>query len=253
MTRTIGILTAAALIGSILVTAVDSLAGKHPESATYLYYIKGKYIGKSSFTISEDKEIFIFESRSDISLDDYKHSYTARTEVEKETLKPRFFKYEGTEVKDEVSGTLWVEGDSVSADNAIGEDHFPSGSRLNGPTYLFQDYFAEHQVIILWAVSRAEELIYRFNVLLPTDFLTMPAASTIDSEIELATPNGDIVCKKYGVAIQNSSAYFMYLDPKQDIPVYMDFEGLQAEAFLQSAFGENPQTKYTDAEPGHSH
>jgi hypothetical protein len=249
MMRIIGLFVAAALVGAILFAAAGSQAGKIPESATYLYYIKGEYVGKSSFEISQDDEIYAFESRSEIAFEDYEHAFAARTEIEKETLKLRFYKYEGRKMKEDMLGTIWVEGDSISADNTMGETHSPSGSRLAGPTFLFQDYFAEHQIVILWAVSRAEPLIYRFDILLPAEFMKLSAVSTIDSEIELATPAGGIVCKKYGVSIQNSGAFFLYLDPKRDIPVYMDFQTTQAEAFLESVYGEDPPTKYTKAAP----
>ena len=159
--------------------------------------------------------------------------------MKKLKLKLRFFKYEGKRTKQTLSGTIWAEGDSLSADNAIDGSHYSSGSKLTAPTFLFQDYFSEHQIVMLWAISRTKDPFMRYNILLPSDFMMMPSMATLDSEIELSTGSSAVVCKKYGVSIQNSGVYFLYLDPKLDIP------GTQAEGFLESAFGANPQTKYT--------
>ena len=249
MFRAIGTMVFSVFLGFILTAAVDSQAEKLPDSATYLYYIQGKYAGKSTFDLTEDKDIYVFTSTSDIEFGDYSQTFTARTEIEKETLKLRFFKYEGKRTKQTLSGTIWAEGDSISADNAIDGNHYPSGSKLTAPTFLFQDYFSEHQIIMLWAISRAKDTFMRFSILLPSDFMMMPTVATIDSEIELSTGSSAVVCKKYGVSIQNSGVYFLYLDPKQGIPVYMDFPGTQAEGFLESAFGDNPPTKYTAPPP----
>lgn len=252
MFRIIGIIVVTVILGSFLGAAVDSQAGKLPESATYLYYLQGKYAGKSTFQLTEEKDIFVFKSTSEITFADYKHNFKARTEVEKESLKIRYFEYEGKRQQKAMSGTIWVEGDSLSADNAIDGEHYASGSRMTAPTYLFQDYFSEHQAIMLWAISRATEPFVKYNLLLPSEFMSVPTVATIDSEIELPVASGSIVCKKYGVSIQNSGVYFLYLDPKQDLPVYMDFPGTQAEGFLESAFGKNPPAKYT-APPATDH
>jgi hypothetical protein len=249
MFRTIGTIVFAVFQGFILTAAVDSQAEKLPDSGTYLYYIQGTYAGKSTFELTEDKDIYVFISTSDIEFGEYSHTFTARTEIEKETLKLRFFKYEGKRTKQTMSGTIWADGDSLSADNAIDGNHYSSGLKLTTPTYLFQDYFSEHQIIMLWAISRAKDPFMRFSILLPSDFMLMPSMATLDSEIELSTGSSAIVCKKYGVSIQNSGVYFLYLDPKQDLPVYMDFPATQAEGFLESAFGKNPPTKYTAPPP----
>lgn len=253
MFRVISIIVFAVILGSCLSAAVDSQAGKLPGSATYLYYIQGKYVGKSTFELTEEKEIYVFKSTSDVTFEEYNHSFKARSEIEKESLKIRYFEYEGERQNKTMSGTIWVEGDSISADNAIDGEHYASGSKITSPTYMFQDYFSEHQVIMLWAISKATKPFVRYNILLPSEFMAVPTVATIDSEIELPVADGGIVCKKYGVSIQNSGVYFLYLDTKQGLPIYMDFPGTQAEGFLESAFGEDPPTKYTEAPPHTDH
>jgi len=229
-------------------SGIASHSTELPSSATYVFYIQGEYAGKCAIDLAEDGDLVVFKSTTDIHFDDYKLALTSRTEIEKGTLRPRFFEYEGVRMGKKISGTTWSEGDSIAADNAIDGEHFPSGARFDGAVYLFENYVSEHQIVLAWAIDKSKEPFMRFNVLLPSEFITLPSLATLDSEIELPTAPNPTVCKKYGVAMKNSGPYYTYYDPKRRMPVYMDFPSANTEVFLEGTYEGTPQTKYVRPE-----
>jgi hypothetical protein len=221
-----------------------SLSAELPSKATYLFYIQGGYAGKCDIVFGEDGDLLVFESTTVVDWDDYKLNLTSRTKIEKETLRPRSFEYKGVRLGQEISGTVWVNGDSISANNAVDGDNFPSGGRMVGPTYFFENYVSDHQIVIAWAMDKANEPFLRFTIFLPSEFMSLASVSTLDSEIELPTSPAPSICKKYAIAMKNSTPYFTYYDPKRRIPVYMDFPSASTEVFLESAYGDKPVAKY---------
>ncbi|UCG50393.1 MAG: hypothetical protein JSW58_09255 [Candidatus Latescibacterota bacterium] len=215
-----------------------------PATATYLFYIQGQYAGKSDFEITQADDILIFKSKSTIKFEDYSQDLTCRTEIDKTTLRPRFFEYKGQHGDESVSGTVWIEGDSISGHTEVSGDQFPSSGRFKDPTYLFQNYVAEHQIVIAQAIDASKDPFLRFHVLLPSDFMTLPAVAALESEIEMALDPKPVVCKKYVVSMQNSSAYLIYYDPNRKMPVYLDFPSVMTEVFLENAYGGKPVAKY---------
>ncbi|UCH84617.1 MAG: hypothetical protein JSW50_02675 [Candidatus Latescibacterota bacterium] len=228
----------------VLFGALVPSAAELPEKVTYLFYIQGEYAGKCVVGIGEDGDAHVFESTSEIKFEEYKLQISSRTEIEKESLRPRFFRYEGVRSGMKFEGTLWTDGDSISADNALDGEHFKSGERMEGPVYLFENYVSDHQIVLAWAIDKATDPYLHFSVLLPSDFMSFPTVATLDSEIEIATSPKPTVCNKYAVAMKNSAPYFTYFDPKTRIPVYMDFPSATTEVFLESAFKGNLKPKY---------
>lgn len=223
-------------------------AGNVPPEATYLFFIQGKYVGKCAIEVTQEDGVQIYTSISEVQLDDFFHKLSCRTEIVEETLRPVFLQFEGVRNDAPVALTASFEGDSVTIDNLVLNENVNSKLEFTDPSYLFQDYVSEHQIIILKAIVANKELIARFNVLLPSSVMTLPAMATLESELELNTPKKPIVCKKYVVAIQNSATYYLYYDPKRGIPIYMDFSATQTEVFLESVFGREPETKYSAPE-----
>ena len=219
-------------------------AGSTPSEVTYLYFIQGNYAGKSVVKITEKSDIYIYDSTSKIKFEDLAQTFSCRTEIEKKTLRPRFFRYEGILNDGAVAGTLRVEGDTLYGETEVDGNQFSSTKEFIDPSCLFQDYVPEHQIVILHKILAADEMFIRFNVLLPSSQMSLAAVITIESELELPTHPRPTVGKKYAISIQNSSTYYLYLDLKRNIPIYMDFPVTQTEVFLEGAFGENPRPKY---------
>jgi len=240
------------MIVSVVLIAIFSMVASSsaqlPSKATYVFYIQGEYAGKCAIEMGTDGDRLVFDSATQIDYEDYTLDLTSRTEVEKESLALCFYKYEGVRMGQKISGTVWADGDSLSADNAVNGEHFPSGKRLEGAVYLFDNYVSEHQIIMAWAADRSKEPFLRFTALIPSEFMMLPTMATTESEIELQTSPKPTVCKKFGVAMKNSGAYFTYYDSKRKIPVYMDFPAATTEVFLEGTFKEKPQTKYVRPE-----
>ena len=221
-----------------------SLSAELADQSTYLFYVQGEYAGKCDVRFSEKGDALVFESKTVIDWEDYKLELASRTEVNKKTLQPILFEYEGVKTRDKMSGTIHARGDSIWGVNTLNGAEFPSSARITEPLYFFQNYVSDHQVVIAWAIDRAEDPFIRFITMLPSEFMQTGTIATLDSEIELPTVPQPTVCKKFTVAMKNSSPYYLYYDPKRRAPVYMDFPSVMTEVFLDDAYDDKPPVKY---------
>lgn len=225
--------------------AAPARAGESAREFTFNIYVYGQLAGTDMIQMEEKADAIIFKSRSQLRYADYAVDLKVKTEVDRETLAPRYYTYEGTRTGQTISGTLWTRGDSVIADLVENGNHFPSGKRITPPTFLFENYVIEHQFVLLRAIARADAPYFRFSLLFPSDFTSASCIATVESEVELDTRPSPTVCRKYQISIQNSSPFFGYFDDVRRMPIYLDFPASNTEIFLKSAFGPSPKTKYT--------
>ena len=101
---------------------------------------------------------------------------------------------------------------------------------------------------MLNVVANAEKNYIRTSMLIPSDFMASNTVLVLESEVEVQTRTKARICQKYQVQMENSAPFVGYLDVKRHIPIYMDFPGARTEIFLESDYGENPGSKYTDPE-----
>ena len=232
-----GVVVATAWAGSS--PAVD-----FPAKATYLFFIQGTPAGRSDIECAAEGGAYVFRSTSNVFRGEFADTMFCRTEFDKKTLRPRLFQYKGVVSSEKVSGTIRVEGDSAFSRTETGGNPFSVRVGWVEPKLLFQNFVPEHLVVLSRFLTASDALVRRFTILFPADMMFVPGVGEVASELELATRPSPTICKKFGIAFQSSLPFFMYVDLKRDIPVYMDFPGVQTEMFLQSAFGDHPATKY---------
>ena len=110
---------------------------------------------------------------------------------------------------------------------------------------IFQNFVPEHLIVVSRFSPPRRRLAGRFTILFPADMMFVPGAYEVASELELPTRPTPSICKKFGIALESSFPFYMYVEKKSSLPVYMEFPGVQTEMFLQSAFGDNPQPKFS--------
>jgi hypothetical protein len=238
-------------VGIAIAWAGSFGAAEFPAKATYLFFVQGTPAGKSEIECVQKDGAYVFSSTSSVVHGEFAETLSCRTEFDQKTLRPRLFQYKGVLSGESLSGTIRVDGDSAFSDVKTGANSFSVRVRWTDPTLVFQNYVPEHLVVLAHHLAASETLAQRFTILFPSDMMFVPGAAEVASEVELATRPSPAVCRKFVVAFQSSLPFYLYVDRKRNLPVYMDFPGVQTEMFLQSAFGDHPGTKYTPPkEPG---
>jgi len=230
-------LIACALV--LLAGAALAHAGEFPGKATYLFYINGKYAGKSVIKTKVTAKSVVFESTSKLAWDEYAHDFACVTEVDKESLGPRRFTFDGVKMKKRFFGSIEVRKDSAFADFHLDEAKYSSKSYIGPKAAFVEGYVPEHAMVLARILMGTEDPYFRFTTFLPSDFMTASTLALMESEaIVPATP--PLACRKYSISPQNSGAYLMFVDPKTARLVYMAFPTSRTEVFLVEAFGEEP-------------
>ena len=236
---------------ALLVACRTTFSAEFPAKATYLFYVQGVPAGKSEIECVQKDGVYVFSSTSNVVHGEFAETLSCRTEFDQKTLRPRLFQYKGVLSGDSLSGTIRVDGDSAFSDLKIGANSFSVRVPWADPKLIFQNYVPEHLIVLAHHLAASEALVQRFTILFPSDMMFVPGAAEVASEVELATRPSPVVCKKILVAFQSSLPFYLYVDRKRNLPVYMDFPGVQTEMFLQSAYGDHPGTKYAPPEePG---
>jgi hypothetical protein len=234
----------AAGVGIAIAWAGSFGAAEFPAKSTYLFFVQGKSAGKSEIACTEESGAYVFNSTSEVAFSEYTHTLTCRTEFDKKTLRARLFRYKGVRMGESLSGTVRIEGGLANGDLEAGGTSFSARAQWVDPTFLFQNYVPEHLAILARHLAASDQPYTRFTMVFPSDMMSLSGIATVESEVELATRPSPAVCKKYVVTFQNSAPFALYIDRKRNLPIYMDFPAVQAEVFLQSAYGDHPATRY---------
>ncbi len=220
-------------------------ADDFPSKATYLFFIQGAPAGKSDIAFAGENGAYVFTSTTEVALGEQRHSLSCRSEFDKNTLRPRLFRYEGTRGGESVSGSIRLDPDSIRASLEVSGTQTSSRMLWVDGTFVFQNYVPEHLAVLARYLAASPKAFERFSILFPSDMMAAPGIATIETEVELATRSAPIVCKIYSVTLQNSAPFYLFVDSKRNSLVYMDFPVTQTEVFLESAFGSHPGTQYS--------
>ena len=238
------IVCAAALAASAATPGL-SRAADFPAKATYLFYIQGVPSGRSDIECTTERGAYIFRSTSILTNGQLADTLSCRTEFDQKTLRPRFFEYSGRLSGESASGTVTVQGDSAFSQTVRAGTPMAVRLKWTDPTLIFQNFVPEHLIVVSRFLAASKVLAGRFTILFPADMMFVPGAYEVSSEVELPTRPTPSICKKFGIAPQSSFPFYMYVEKKSSLPVYLEFPGVQAEMFLRSAFGDNPQPKFS--------
>jgi hypothetical protein len=225
--------------GSLPVRSADL-----PAKITYLFFVQGKPSGRSEIAVTLKDGAYTLSSSQEIAFAEYHQKLSCRTELDGRTLRARSFHFEGVRQGDAVSGTVRAEGDSARGTFESKGTPYTGKAAWTDASFFFENYVPEHLMLLGRQVAASTRPQTKFTVVFPSDMIALPGAAEEDSEIELPAKPKPIVCKKYAVGFQNSSPFFLFVDPDRGIPVYMVFPATQTEVFLVDAFGEKPKTNY---------
>lgn len=246
-------LLAAVLTGAFTVGTAD--AGRFPEKLTYRYYTSGAFAGTSVIESAETATAYTFKSKSNITIGDFTQNLECYTEYDKNTLSPTYYSYKGTKAGQEIAGTINFSDKAIEGQLELDGIHMPSKQAPRSAIAIFENYVPEHALIMFAGFTQSKDLLIHFHSFFPSDFLQAATTATIESEValELQQPT---ICKKYQVLMESAAPFFGYFDEKNQTLTYMDFPGASTEAFLESAWGKNPETKYTadtHSDPSQAH
>ena len=228
----------------MIVAASAALAGVFPEKATYLIYIHAVYAGKSVIKTTEKKDAVIFESTSEIEYEGYTQKITCRSEFGMMDHSIRSFAFKGTKNKEKFEANIHVRGDSVFGDFVTGDAEYSSGKHVGPNTFFLEGYVPEHHFILARYLTESEEAYQRFSAFYPSAYMSAFAMALLESEAEIATVPKPTVCTKYRISLQNGGTYFILVEPKSRLPIYMAWSSTLTEIFLVDAFGDNPTPIY---------
>jgi hypothetical protein len=235
-----------AVLCFLAATPCLAASGDFPSSATYLFFVSGKPSGRIDVTTAAEDGRYVFTSKFEVLTGEETHSLSSRTEVDKKTLRPLLFQYEGERNGHPMSGKLDLEPDSIRAVQDIAGRLTRKRVPWADGTMVFQNYVTEHLMVLARHVSESGKAFEHFVILFPTEMITTPALATIESEVELAARQAPVVCKKYMVSIQNSYPFYLYVESKSNALIYLEFPVSGTEVFLKSAFGDHPEPRYKE-------
>ena len=227
-----------------VLTGGQAASEEFPSQATYLFYVQGALAGKSDIAFTTEGTAYVFASTTEVGLGGSRQSFSCRSEFDKNTLRPRFFRYEGTQDGKDFSGTVRFDADSAKSTRERSGLKTSSRVPWSDASFVFENYVPEHLAVLVRQLAASGRDTQRLSVLLPSQMMLSPGLAAIESEVEIPTRPAPVVCKKYIVSLQNTSPFYLYLHPKQNSLIYMDFPANQTEVFLESAFGNEPKTRY---------
>ncbi len=242
MNRRILVIAAGITLLSVGVCRLE--AAEPPSKATYLYFVQGQPAGRAEIQTTQEGGAYVVTSTSKIEFIDFNQTLSCRTEFEKATRRPTLFRYDGVRNKEKMSGTVRIGNGAAEGKLEAGETPYSGRVTWKDPTYLFQDYVPDHLMMMARDLLALEKESSAFSVLFPSSMVLLPAVASNESEIELPVRPKPVVCRKFGIGFQNAAPFFVYVDSKQGIPIYLDFPAVQTEVFLQGTFGDHPATKY---------
>lgn len=223
----------------------SAVSGDFPPEAAYLFFVGGEPAGRTDIVLTAVEGRYVFESQFKVRFGEENHTLTCRTELDRKTLRPLLFKYEGDRNGTTLSGTLKLDADSVRAVQEAAGRPLRKREPWTEGTMIFQNYVIEHMAAIGRRLSESGKVYDRFPLLFPTEMMTTTALAVVESELELPVASGVVVCKKYAVSLQNSFPFYLYVASKDNSLIYLDFPANKTEVFLRGAFGDRPKTKYT--------
>jgi hypothetical protein len=238
------ILEIAAVATILSVGARGAGSADLPSKATYFYFVDGKSAGRSEIRTVVNGGITVVTSTSEIAYPGFKQTLACRTEYDRATGQAKVFKYEGFRDDQTMSGTVSMGAGEAEGQLEANGAPYSGKAAWDPPTYLFQDYVPDHLMAMGRDLLAFEKSSVRFSLLFPASMVLHEATATHESEIELPVRPRPVVCRKVGIRFKNAAPFYVYVDIKRAIPVYLEFPAVRTEVFLQDTWGDKPMTKY---------
>jgi hypothetical protein len=235
-------LTALALVLTAVVTAEG--ATQLPQTVGYTFFLGGVRVGQSETRIVQSPGVLRFESKLRVENGPNVVELSTRTEADPSTYAIRRFSSSGTKGGKPMSTNVTVEGDSVFGSVTVGKTTSKRGVRMQAPVVVWEDWTMDIQILLALQQARAGDRASTLPLLLASSYSVNSVTLGYTGEASVDGHDQSVVTRKLLVAILGGEPFESFIDPKRGIPVYIRFPGLQAEAFLDDFFGDNPVSTY---------
>lgn len=238
--------TAMRIVSFLLCLPVAAGAVQWNKKGVYRIFVQGDPAGTTSFELKKEGGKITSRSSTHVLYEDYYFDMEATVELDAKSLRPISYRYQGVKRPDKVvAGEYTIKGDSIVGYMEEQAERFPAARKLSGRFPLFMENYTEDHVILL---VRAYYLLGKFQsffeFIFPSDFMFAQAGAYIDSEAEVRTKFGPIVCKKLRIKPVNSPTFFSYVVEKEQLPILQVFPAAQTEIFLEDYFGKDPKRRF---------
>lgn len=236
-------LAALALVLAPVVTSGG--ATQLPRTVGYTFFVGGARVGQSETRIVQSPGVLRFESTLRVENGPAVVELSTRTEADPVTYAIRRFSCSGTKGGKPMSTSVTVEGDSVYGSVSVGQTTSKRGLRMQStPIVVWEDWIMDIQILLALQQARMSDRAVTMSFLLASSYSVNSVTLGYTGEASVDGDGRSLVARKLLVAIQGGDPFESFVDPGRGIPVYIRFPGVQAEAFLDDFFGDNPVPAY---------
>jgi hypothetical protein len=225
--------------------AAAASASELPSEFTYIIYVEGQQIGISKSKVTETADAFVIESHTEITSDPLMLEIDSRTVLDKTTLLPREFYYEGQKQVKKIDGSVVIEENQASCTTGEDVEQYAATRVSRHPQILIlEEYVMAHEVAIAAAFKKTGLTRAEFGLLYPSIAKMTTVTVIKSSELAFESETKEAYCEKIVVAVQGSSPFASYFDPERNLPLYIAFPGSFTEVFLDEFFDGKPVSRF---------
>jgi hypothetical protein len=229
----------------IMLFPLSSQGAKLPQKAIYRLFTNGIYTGTNEIETKEKDGKIIITSITKDSYEESELELKTTTVVDSKTFQTLRLTYEGKKDKRPISGDFVLDSDTLSGTMTDEGNEYPFNAKLSGAgTYALQENNMEHIMLLMQNFMPSGEFAKKYQLFFPIYTTIGDTDVHLESERELPVGDKSMVCKKVTMKMQLSDIFVLFIDPANNLPVYVLYPSTRWEAFLESYFGENPQTFY---------
>jgi hypothetical protein len=196
--------------------------------------------------VIETAETYVFESRTELAIEQLSLDLKTRTEVDKKTFLPISFTYEGTKQQQALQGETTIEGNEATYIVGMDGEQYTSSRVSKLPLLILEDYVMAHEVVIARAFWESGENPAQFGLVIPSGSNLTSVRISKGSELSFESENEEAYCVKLIVSLTNGSPFASYYDPERGLPVYIAFPASSTEVFLDEFFDGQPLSRYRE-------
>lgn len=236
------------LLSVCLVPALNAGTAKpFPAEGVFDFYIFGEPAGSTHFKSSVENGMLTITSHLSMNFEQFSQEMDSKTVVDAKTLRPISFSYEGVKNKmNTIRGSVRTYGDTLKGAMTIDDQTYP-GTVLTdlASTVFFESYVAEHEILLARTFLASGEDYKNIVFFYPSDFMLTPTLMSLESEIELETAKGPVLCSKIMVSLQGGAPFVSYVDKATDLPIYMQFPSVNTEIFYHDYYGSEARPRFS--------
>jgi hypothetical protein len=232
------------LTGLVCGSTSPAHATRLPEKLAYTFFLGGQRVGHADIRVTSGSTALLFESNMKVQLGPGAIALHCRTEADPRTFVVRRFSFEGTKGGKPVAAEVAVQGDTATGWTEVDGHREPRVATNPGGYFVFEDWVMELEVLLALHQAQSDKHSDTYRVLFANSFLETSLLAGYSGESLVEAPGRSLAARKLEVAMQGGSPFQSLVDPATGVPTYLQFPGVKAEAFLDSFFGKNPESRY---------